>query len=83
MLKLVGNLIFKLSDHSSWTPLLSFFQYGVEFVAEHVVPLLTPLLVAQQLNVQQFAKFMHFVKDVLRYFSHLLYIVVFFLLIFC
>ncbi|CAI9117163.1 OLC1v1018509C1 [Oldenlandia corymbosa var. corymbosa] len=41
-------------------------QYGVEFVAEHVLPLLTPLLIAQQLNVQQFAKYMHFVKDVLR-----------------
>ncbi|XP_027089967.1 SCY1-like protein 2 A [Coffea arabica] len=41
-------------------------QYGVEFVAEHVLPLLTPLLIVQQLNVQQFAKFMHFVKDILR-----------------
>lgn len=41
-------------------------QYGVEFVAEHVLPLLTPLLIAQQLNVQQFAKYMHFVKDILR-----------------
>ncbi|XP_021760840.1 SCY1-like protein 2 [Chenopodium quinoa] len=41
-------------------------QYGTEFVAEHVLPLLTPLLVAQQLNVQQFAKYMAFVKDVLR-----------------
>ncbi|XP_022718200.1 SCY1-like protein 2 isoform X2 [Durio zibethinus] len=41
-------------------------QYGVEFAAEHVLPLLTPLLTAQQLNVQQFAKYMFFVKDVLR-----------------
>ncbi|KAG6659159.1 SCY1-like protein 2 [Carya illinoinensis] len=41
-------------------------QHGVEFVAEHVLPLLTPLLTAQQLNVQQFAKYMLFVKDVLR-----------------
>ncbi|KAL3503926.1 hypothetical protein ACH5RR_033767 [Cinchona calisaya] len=41
-------------------------QYGVEFVAEHVLPILTPLLIAQQLNVQQFAKYMHFVKDILR-----------------
>ncbi|EOY17147.1 Kinase family protein with ARM repeat domain isoform 2 [Theobroma cacao] len=41
-------------------------QYGVEFVAEHVLPLLTPLLTAQQLNVQQFAKYMLFVKDILR-----------------
>ncbi|KAF9670524.1 hypothetical protein SADUNF_Sadunf13G0078000 [Salix dunnii] len=41
-------------------------QHGVEFVTEHVLPLLTPLLTAQQLNVQQFAKFMLFVKDVLR-----------------
>ncbi|GMI83031.1 hypothetical protein like AT1G71410 [Hibiscus trionum] len=41
-------------------------QYGVEFTAEHVLPLLTPLLTAQQLNIQQFSKYMHFVKDVLR-----------------
>ncbi|KAM7253073.1 hypothetical protein ACFE04_025691 [Oxalis oulophora] len=41
-------------------------QYGVEFVAEHVLPLLIPLLTAQQLNVQQFAKYMLFVKDILR-----------------
>ncbi|GMI90745.1 hypothetical protein like AT1G71410 [Hibiscus trionum] len=43
-----------------------FKQYGVEFTAEHVLPLLTPLLTAQQLNLQQFAKYMHFVKDILR-----------------
>ncbi|OIW07950.1 hypothetical protein TanjilG_20051 [Lupinus angustifolius] len=41
-------------------------QYGVEFVAEHVLPLLMPLLTAQQLNVQQFAKYMLFVKDMLQ-----------------
>ncbi|KAH7519741.1 hypothetical protein FEM48_Zijuj08G0069400 [Ziziphus jujuba var. spinosa] len=41
-------------------------QYGVEFAAEHVLPLLTPLLTSQQLNVQQFAKYMLFVKDILR-----------------
>ncbi|XP_038890633.1 SCY1-like protein 2 [Benincasa hispida] len=41
-------------------------QYGIEFIAEHVLPLLTPLLTAQQLNVQQFAKYMLFVKDILR-----------------
>ncbi|KAK2975625.1 hypothetical protein RJ640_021070 [Escallonia rubra] len=41
-------------------------QHGVEFAAEHVLPLLMPLLIAQQLNVQQFAKYMLFVKDVLR-----------------
>ncbi|KAJ8759547.1 hypothetical protein K2173_007171 [Erythroxylum novogranatense] len=41
-------------------------QYGVEFAAEHVLPLLTPLLTAQQLSVQQFAKYMLFVKDILR-----------------
>ncbi|GLT93895.1 hypothetical protein SLE2022_116650 [Rubroshorea leprosula] len=41
-------------------------QFGVEFVAEHVLPLLTPLLIVQQLNVQQFAKYMLFVKDILR-----------------
>ncbi|KAF2290553.1 hypothetical protein GH714_014377 [Hevea brasiliensis] len=43
-----------------------FKQYGVEFVAEHVLPLLIPLLTSQQLNVQQFAKYMLFVKDILR-----------------
>ncbi|KAL2497530.1 Protein kinase family protein with ARM repeat domain [Abeliophyllum distichum] len=41
-------------------------QYGIEFVAGHVLPILTPLLITQQLNVQQFAKYMFFVKDVLR-----------------
>lgn len=41
-------------------------QHGIEFAAEHVLPLLGPLLVAQQLNVQQFAKYMLFVKDILR-----------------
>lgn len=45
----------------------SFAQYGVEFTAEHVLPLLVPLLTATQLNVQQFAKYMLFVKDILRY----------------
>ncbi|XP_015058341.1 SCY1-like protein 2 [Solanum pennellii] len=39
---------------------------GIEFVAEHVLPLLLPLLIAQQLNVQQFAKYMAFVKEILR-----------------
>ncbi|KAG7586675.1 Protein kinase domain [Arabidopsis thaliana x Arabidopsis arenosa] len=41
-------------------------QYGVEFTAEHVLTLMMPLLTAQQLNVQQFAKYMFFVKDILR-----------------
>ncbi|KAK9205202.1 hypothetical protein WN943_015469 [Citrus x changshan-huyou] len=41
-------------------------QYGIEFAAEHVLPLLAPLLTAQQLNVQQFAKYILFVKDILR-----------------
>ncbi|XP_074280167.1 SCY1-like protein 2 B isoform X2 [Silene latifolia] len=41
-------------------------QFGTEFVAEHVLPLLAPLLTAQQLNVQQFAKYMAFFKDILR-----------------
>ncbi|KAI9108310.1 hypothetical protein K1719_020793 [Acacia pycnantha] len=41
-------------------------KYGVEFVAEHVLPLVIPLLTTQQLNVQQFAKYMLFVKDMLR-----------------
>ncbi|KAF7029808.1 hypothetical protein CFC21_041474 [Triticum aestivum] len=37
---------------------------GVEFAAEHVVPLVFPLLTAQHLNVQQFAKYILFVKDI-------------------
>ncbi|KVH98689.1 hypothetical protein Ccrd_023085 [Cynara cardunculus var. scolymus] len=41
-------------------------QHGVDFVVEHVLPLVIPLLLAQQLNVQQFAKYMSFVKSVLR-----------------
>lgn len=41
-------------------------QHGVDFVVEHVLPLIVPLLLAQQLNVQQFAKYMSFVKTVLR-----------------
>ncbi|CAI9757785.1 unnamed protein product [Fraxinus pennsylvanica] len=41
-------------------------QCGIEFVAELVLPILIPLLITQQLNVQQFAKYMFFVKDVLR-----------------
>ncbi|KAL5073385.1 hypothetical protein RYX36_012369 [Vicia faba] len=43
-----------------------FKQFGVEYVAEHVLPLLMPLLTAQQLNVQQFAKYMLFVKNILQ-----------------
>ncbi|KAL4350702.1 hypothetical protein AHAS_Ahas10G0168400 [Arachis hypogaea] len=43
-----------------------FKRFGVEFVAEHVLPLIVPLLTAQQLNVQQFAKYMLFVKDMLQ-----------------
>ncbi|XP_042395661.1 uncharacterized protein LOC121985977 isoform X2 [Zingiber officinale] len=41
-------------------------SYGREFAVEHVLPLLFPLLASQQLNVQQFAKYMLFVKDILR-----------------
>ncbi|XP_038975484.1 SCY1-like protein 2 [Phoenix dactylifera] len=41
-------------------------QYGIEFTLEHVLPLLFPLLTSQQLNIQQFAKYMLFVKDILR-----------------
>ncbi|KAL4280067.1 hypothetical protein GQ457_03G029500 [Hibiscus cannabinus] len=37
-------------------------QYGVEFTAEHVLPLLAPLLTAQQLNIQQFSKYMHLLR---------------------
>ncbi|XP_068654052.1 SCY1-like protein 2 A [Aristolochia californica] len=43
-----------------------FKQYGLEFTAEHVLPLLCPLLIVQQLNVQQFAKYMLFIKEILR-----------------
>ncbi|KAM1443356.1 hypothetical protein ACFX2I_039643 [Malus domestica] len=38
----------------------------LEFVAEHVLPLLIPFVTAQQLNVRQFAKYMLFVEDILR-----------------
>ncbi|PKA53763.1 hypothetical protein AXF42_Ash020684 [Apostasia shenzhenica] len=41
-------------------------QYGLEFAVEHVLPLLFPLLTAQQLSIQQFAKYMLFIKDILR-----------------
>lgn len=64
LLAAVGRYI----EHSS-VCMISLVQYGVEFAAEHVLPLLMPLLTAQQLNVQQFAKYMLFVKDVLRYIS--------------
>ncbi|KAF5187263.1 Scy1-like protein, partial [Thalictrum thalictroides] len=43
-----------------------FKQFGLEFVVDHVLPVLMPLLIVQQLNVQQFAKYMLFVKDILR-----------------
>ncbi|KAL6842554.1 hypothetical protein ACP4OV_027398 [Aristida adscensionis] len=39
-------------------------QCGVEFAAEYVIPLIFPLLTATQLNIQQFAKYMLFVKDI-------------------
>ncbi|CAO2179213.1 unnamed protein product [Urochloa humidicola] len=39
-------------------------QCGVEFAAEYVIPLIFPLLTAHQLNVQQFAKYMLFVKEI-------------------
>uniref|UniRef100_A0A0D9V2X3 Protein kinase domain-containing protein n=1 Tax=Leersia perrieri TaxID=77586 RepID=A0A0D9V2X3_9ORYZ len=41
-----------------------FKQCGVEFAAEYVMPLIFPLLTAHQLNVQQFAKYILFVKDI-------------------
>ncbi|KAJ1284318.1 hypothetical protein BS78_03G195000 [Paspalum vaginatum] len=39
-------------------------QCGVEFAAEYVIPIIFPLLIVHQLNVQQFAKYMLFVKDI-------------------
>lgn len=58
-------------DHSAPTLMCTlgvanaiFKQCGVEFAAEHVVPLIFPLLTAQQLNIQQFAKYVLFVKDI-------------------
>ncbi|KAL5222513.1 hypothetical protein ABZP36_027226 [Zizania latifolia] len=58
-------------DHSAPTLMCTlgvanaiFKQCGVEFAAEHVIPLIFPLLTAQQLNVQQFAKYILFVKDI-------------------
>ena len=53
---------------------LSFIQSGVEFAAEYVIPLIFPLLTAHQLNVQQFAKYMLFVKDITRYYLIISYI---------
>jgi SCY1-like protein 2 len=60
-------------DHSAPTLMCTlgvasaiFKQLGTEFAAEHLLPLLCPLLIAQQLNLQQFAKYMHFVKEVIR-----------------
>ncbi|XP_057815335.2 SCY1-like protein 2 B isoform X2 [Cryptomeria japonica] len=41
-------------------------KYDLEFAAEHLLPLLAPLLVVQQLNLQQFSKYMLFVKEILR-----------------
>jgi SCY1-like protein 2 len=49
-------------------------QSGVEFAAEYVIPLIFPLLTAHQLNVQQFAKYMLFVKDITRYYLIISYI---------
>jgi SCY1-like protein 2 len=61
-------------DHSAPTLMCTlgvasaiFKQLGTEFAAEHLLPLLCPLLIAQQLNLQQFAKYMHFVKEVIRF----------------
>ncbi|KAI3946629.1 hypothetical protein MKW92_036371 [Papaver armeniacum] len=57
----------KLDSQAGTLSHLHFYAFhGIEFVAEHVLPLLMPLLIAQQLNVQQFAKYMLFVKDILR-----------------
>lgn len=41
-----------------------------EHLISHVLPLLMPLLTAQQLNVQQFSKYMLFVKNVLQKNKH-------------
>ncbi|KAJ7546397.1 hypothetical protein O6H91_08G038400 [Diphasiastrum complanatum] len=41
-------------------------QFGIEFSAEQLLPLLTPLLIAQQLNPEQFGKYMLFIKEILR-----------------
>eukprot|EP00850_Spirogloea_muscicola_P018777 SM000175S03324 [mRNA] locus=s175:275239:281097:- [translate_table: standard] len=41
-------------------------QHGVEFATEHVLPLVTPLLIVQQLSMQQFAKLLKLVLDVLK-----------------
>jgi hypothetical protein len=58
-------------DRGTWVAfkvvLLFGLQLGTEFAAEHLLPLLCPLLIAQQLNLQQFAKYMHFVKEVIRF----------------
>ncbi|CAI7741671.1 unnamed protein product [Closterium sp. NIES-53] len=40
-------------------------QYGIEFAAEHILPLLCPMLVVQQLTGPQFARFLKLIMDVL------------------
>ncbi|RZC76754.1 hypothetical protein C5167_000932 [Papaver somniferum] len=63
-------------DHSATTLMCTlgvanwiFKQHGIEFVAEHVLPLLLPLLISQQSSVQQLANYMLFVKDIPRWFK--------------
>ena len=69
MLKNLAQLC-GITDHCSSVS-MCVIQYGIEFAAVHVLPLLTPLLIAQRLNVQQFAKYMLFVKDILRYYIYM------------
>lgn len=40
-------------------------QYGMEFAAQHILPLLTPLLTVQQLSNAQFARFLKLIMDIL------------------
>lgn len=44
---------------------LLLLQYGMEFAAQHILPLLTPLLTVQQLTNAQFARFLKLIMDIL------------------
>eukprot|EP00897_Mesotaenium_endlicherianum_P003546 jgi/Mesen1/3219/ME001865S02420 len=41
-------------------------QLGLEFAAQHVLPLVAPLLVVQQLSAPEFAKYLNFVYAILK-----------------
>ncbi|KAM1778300.1 hypothetical protein ACFX1S_040022 [Malus domestica] len=61
-----GNQNIYNMDDGVYTGVNYYSFHILEFVAEHVLPLLIPFVTAQQLNVRQFAKYMLFVEDILR-----------------